>query len=221
MQSLRAFTSARVPCSRVAVPTTPTRLAHGFPKFPENHYKNQQHGPGDYTSRNTSYFMVASAGVFGSIIVKNAVGNFVGSLTPGRNTLAIANIEVDLNAIPAGHSVTFGWRGKPLFVRHREQWEIDAARDAPMSELKDPEEDSARVKPGKAEYLVLLGICTHLGCVPLGQSGLYHGWFCPCHGSHYDTSGRVRAGPAPRNLEVPPYMFMKGEDNRILVGEDE
>ncbi len=165
--------------------------------------------------------MVAGAGVVGTVAAKNVVGNFIGALTPGRNLLAIANIEVNLKDIPEGHSVTFGWRGKPLFVRHREQWEIDEARKVALSELKDPEDDAARVKPGKEQYLVLLGICTHLGCVPLGQSGLYKGWFCPCHGSHYDTSGRVRAGPAPRNLEVPPYKFMPGEDNVILVGEAE
>lgn len=112
---------------------------------------------------------------------------------------------------------------------------LPAARETPMSDLKDPEEDAARVKPGHDQWLILLGLCTHLGCVPLGQSGLYDGWydslgcpplacahscrFCPCHGSHYDTSGRIRAGPAPRNLEVPPYMFKK--DDLILVGEEE
>jgi ubiquinol-cytochrome c reductase iron-sulfur subunit len=128
------------------------------------------------------------------------------------------------------------WRGKPLFIRHRTGEEIDAAKAATMGELKvrrvvvsclcvvltslqDPQEDAARVKPGKEEWLVLLGVCTHLGCVPLPGKGEYNGWFCPCHGSHYDTSGRIRKGPAPLNLAVPPYMFLS--DQQLLVGVTE
>lgn len=111
------------------------------------------------------------------------------------------------------------WRGKPLFIRHRAQSEIEAARAVPLSELRDPQPDQVRVKDGKDQYLVLLGVCTHLGCVPLPEAGDYKGWFCPCHGSHYDTSGRIRQGPAPLNLEVPPYCFI--DDNTVLVGANE
>jgi len=188
--------------------------------FPRDDFHIQRNeGPLDYRNRNFNYAMVAGAGVTGTIIGKNAVGNFIGALMPGRNLLAIANIEINLKEIPEGKSMTFGWRGKPVFVRHREQWEIDEANKVNLAELRDPQPDSARVKPGKEKYLILLAICTHLGCVPLGQSGLFHGWFCPCHGSHYDTSGRVRAGPAPLNLAVPPYKFIAGEDDVILIGE--
>eukprot|EP01126_Amoeba_proteus_P011013 TRINITY_DN1437_c0_g1_i12.p1 TRINITY_DN1437_c0_g1~~TRINITY_DN1437_c0_g1_i12.p1 ORF type:complete len:162 (-),score=16.97 TRINITY_DN1437_c0_g1_i12:41-526(-) len=161
--------------------------------------------------------MVASVASLSTVVAKGIVTNFVTTLNPNRSVVAMANIEVDLSTVPEGHSVTLDWRGKPLFVRHRNQWEIDEAQSAPMESLKDPQADSDRAKNPK--YLILLGVCTHLGCVPIGQAGLYHGWFCPCHGSHYDTSGRIRAGPAPANLTVPPYKFLS--DNVILVGVEE
>lgn len=137
--------------------------------------------------------------------------------------------------------MVFGWRGKPLIVRNREDWEIEEARSVAMSDLRDPERDEDRVKPGKDNWLVMIGVCTHLGCSPIGQSGFFNGaplrllkilhvrvlhsvslllgWYCPCHGSHYDTSGRIRQGPAPRNLPVPPYKFLEGEDEVIFVGD--
>ena len=124
-----------------------------------------------------------------------------------------------LGSIVAGQAVTVMWRGKPVFIRHRTPQEIEAARAVPLSELKDPQTDQARVT--KPEWLIVVGVCTHLGCVPLGQKptdprGDYGGWFCPCHGSHYDTSGRIRKGPAPRNLVVPRYAFTS--DTRIRIG---
>ena len=126
-----------------------------------------------------------------------------------------------VGSVPVGAAVTLMWRGKPIFVRHRSAAEIEAANKVDQGELRDPAADSARVKPGKAEWLVLIGVCTHLGCVPLGQKptdprGDYNGWFCPCHGSHYDTSGRIRKGPAPLNLAVPPYSFTS--DTQIKIG---
>jgi len=160
--------------------------------------------------------MVGATGVVGAVIVKNAVGNFVATLYPGRHMMAVANVEVDLNKVPEGQTVAFEWRGKPLLVRHRVDWEIEEARTTPMSALKDPEKDENRVQDPK--YLVVLGICTHLGCVPIAGQGNYKGFFCPCHGSHYDTSARVREGPAPTNLEVPPYHFIPGRDKVIMVG---
>jgi ubiquinol-cytochrome c reductase iron-sulfur subunit len=119
-------------------------------------------------------------------------------MAPSADVLALANVEVDLNKIEPGTTLVVKWRGKPLFVRHRTQEEIDSATNVSADELKDPQDDAARTK--RPEWLVVLGVCTHLGCVPLVNQGDYRGWFCPCHGSHYDTSGRIRKGPAPLNL---------------------
>jgi ubiquinol-cytochrome c reductase iron-sulfur subunit len=144
---------------------------------------------------------------------------FVHSMNPSADVLALASTEVDLKPIAVGQAITVMWRGKPVFVRHRSADEIKAARDVTVGSLPDPQPDQARVQ--KAEWLVLVGVCTHLGCVPLGQRpadarGDYAGWFCPCHGSHYDTSGRIRRGPAPANLAVPTYTFVN--DTTIRIG---
>jgi len=133
--------------------------------------------------------------------------------------LALSTTDVDLSPIPVGAAVTVVWRGKPVFVRHRTPQEIEEAREVPLAQLRDPQPDSARVQ--KPEWLVVVGICTHLGCVPLGQKptdprGPFDGWFCPCHGSAYDTSGRIRQGPAPENLLVPQYTFTS--DTTIRIG---
>jgi ubiquinol-cytochrome c reductase iron-sulfur subunit len=142
----------------------------------------------------------------------------VDQMNPAADTLALASIEVDVSKISEGQSITLKWRGKPIFIRHRTKLEIAEAAEVATGELRDPEDDSLRVQ--KPEYLVVLGVCTHLGCVPLGQKvgevrGEYDGWFCPCHGSHYDSSGRIRKGPAPTNLEVPPYTFLSDQVIRI------
>ena len=144
---------------------------------------------------------------------------FISSMQPGKDALALASTEIDLTPIPKGESLTVVWRGKPVFIRHRSQEEIQLAQEIKVEDLIDVEEDSVRVQNDK--WLIVLGVCTHLGCVPLGQKttdskGDYGGWFCPCHGSHYDTSGRIRKGPAPKNLEVPPYVFLS--ENRIKIG---
>jgi ubiquinol-cytochrome c reductase iron-sulfur subunit len=138
----------------------------------------------------------------------------ISQMSPDASTLALASTEVDLSGIAEGQIVTIKWRGNPVFVRHRTQKEIKEAEDVPLSQLPDPQTDQARVK--KPEWLIVVGVCTHLGCVPLGHQGQYDGWFCPCHGSVYDTSGRIRQGPAPRNLDVPTYKFTS--DTKILVG---
>jgi len=143
---------------------------------------------------------------------------FIASMNPSASVLALASTEVDLAPIQVGQAITVMWRGKPVFVRHRTPEDIAAARDVNLAQLPDPQPDSARVQ--KPEWLVMLGVCTHLGCVPLGQrptdqKGDFGGWFCPCHGSHYDTSGRIRRGPAPRNLEVPEYTFLTETSIRI------
>jgi ubiquinol-cytochrome c reductase iron-sulfur subunit len=143
----------------------------------------------------------------------------VNQMNPAADTLALASIEVDVSGIAVGQAITVKWRGKPVFIRHRTREEIASADNANLDELRDPQPDVDRVQ--RPELLVIEGVCTHLGCVPLGQSigdvkGDYSGWFCPCHGSHYDTSGRIRRGPAPTNLEVPPYAFIS--DNVIKIG---
>ncbi|MFQ3307640.1 MAG: ubiquinol-cytochrome c reductase iron-sulfur subunit [Candidatus Midichloriaceae bacterium] len=138
------------------------------------------------------------------------------SLKPDKSVLAAGTTEVELSNIKEGETVTVMWRGKPIFVTRRTDEEIKLAEDVNLSELKDPESDEDRVKSGKAHWLVTIGICTHLGCVPIGNKGDFGGWFCPCHGSHYDSSGRVRKGPAPKNLAIPPYEFIN--DTKIMIG---
>ena len=144
---------------------------------------------------------------------------FLKSMNPAEDTLALGSTEVDLSNIEIGSSITVKWRGKPIFIRRRTQEEISNAKIVDLASLRDPVEDKDRVQ--KEEWLVLEGVCTHLGCVPLGQKmsdskGDYNGWFCPCHGSHYDSSGRIRRGPAPENLPVPPYQFIS--DTLIKIG---
>lgn len=133
---------------------------------------------------------------------------FVHSLNPAADVLALSSTEVDISAIEKGQSIKIKWRGKPVFVRHRTDKEIAEARAVPLDELRDPQSDESRVLPGHANWLVVVGVCTHLGCIPIDYEGEFGGWFCPCHGSDYDTSGRIRKGPAPLNLAVPPYEFL-------------
>jgi ubiquinol-cytochrome c reductase iron-sulfur subunit len=145
----------------------------------------------------------------------------IDSMNPSRDVLALSTIEADLAPIPEGSAITVVWRGKPVFLRHRTATEIKEAEDVDVASLRDPQTDAARVKSGHDQWLVVIGICTHLGCVPLGNKpteprGEFGGWFCPCHGSQYDTSGRIRLGPAPLNLALPPYEFQT--DTKIRIG---
>lgn len=174
---------------------------------------------GDHSGETRRDFLQLTAAAFGAVGVGCVVWPFVDSLNPAKDTLAMASIEVDLAPIQSGQSITVMWRGKPVFIRRRTEEEIKEAAAVDVAGLRDKEADSVRVK--KAEWLVLVGICTHLGCVPVGQKpseakGEYNGWFCPCHGSHYDTSGRIRKGPAPKNLAVPPYEFVS--DTLVRIG---
>jgi ubiquinol-cytochrome c reductase iron-sulfur subunit len=162
-------------------------------------------------------FLYIATGAVGAVGVGAAVVPFVAQMNPSAATVAAgAPVEVDLGPIAAGQIVRIFWRGKPIFIRHRTAAEIKAAQDAQMADLKDPEADSARVKAGKDQWLLVYANCTHLGCIPLNNQGDYNGWFCPCHGSQFDTSGRIRRGPAPLNLPVPPYEFVS--DTKVRIG---
>ena len=172
---------------------------------------------GEGTSRRD--FLYLATGAVGAVGVAAAAWPFIDSMNPAADTLALASIDVDLTPITEGQSITVTWRGKPVFIRHRTGAEIEEAKTVALGELRDPEPDAKRAQ--KPQWLVLVGVCTHLGCVPLGQKptdpkGDYNGWFCPCHGSHYDTSGRIRKGPAPANLLVPQYAFLS--DTQIRLG---
>ncbi len=164
-------------------------------------------------------FLQLTAAAFGAVGAGVFAWPLVNSMNPAADTLALSTIEVDLAPVQLGQSITVVWRGKPVFIRHRTEEEIQKAREVDVASLIDKQPDDKRVQ--KPEWLVLVGICTHLGCVPIGQKtgeprGDYGGWFCPCHGSHYDTSGRIRKGPAPKNLHVPEYQFLT--DARIKIG---
>jgi len=192
--------------------TSETHVVEDTTKVPDfSHYKSNT---GDPARRTFAYLMVGAAGVVGATIAKNMVTDFLMNLSASADVLALAKVEVDLSAIPEGKNLIIKWRGKPVFVRHRTQKDIELAQDVNLSELRDPQPDSARVR--EPQWLILLGVCTHLGCVPLGDAGDFGGWFCPCHGSHYDSSGRIRKGPAPLNLEVPPYDFTP--EGKVVIG---
>ena len=163
---------------------------------------------------NRRDFLFLVTGAFAAVGAANVVWPLIDQMNPDASVKALASIEVDLNEVEVGQSITVMWRGKPVFIRRRTESEITTARNDDVAELIDPQSDAERVE--KDEWLIMVGICTHLGCVPLGQAGDFNGWFCPCHGSHYDTSGRIRKGPAPKNLEIPPYNFVN--DTRIKVG---
>ena len=173
---------------------------------------------GEDASRR-DFLYVATLGV-GAVGAAAFAWPLIDSMNPSADVLALSSIEVDIGAIEVGQSVTIKWRGKPVFIRRRTTAEIETAQADDTADLKDPEadKDRARILP---EWLILVGVCTHLGCIPLGQKagdprGEYGGWFCPCHGSHYDTSGRIRKGPAPENLAVPDYIFL--DDGIVRIG---
>lgn len=166
-------------------------------------------------------FMVLTASAMAAVGTGSALWPFVSSMNPSADVLAMSVVEVDLSAIQPGQVVTVKWRGLPVFIRRRTPSEIETAKGVPMNDLLDPQADEARVKKGKEEWLVVLAACTHLGCIPeastaLTKVGEYGGWLCHCHGSQYDNSGRVRRGPAPKNLVVPEYTFLS--DTKIKIG---
>ena len=158
-------------------------------------------------------FIFTATYAVGAVGVGATIWPLIDQMNPDASVKALASTEVDISNVEKGQSITVLWRGKPVFIRRRTEEEIAKARDVNVDELKHPEKDEDRAKD--PEWLVMLGVCTHLGCVPLGDKGEYGGWFCPCHGSHYDTSGRIRKGPAPTNLEVPKYVFVDSKTIKI------
>ncbi len=181
--------------------------------------------PVDQGRRDFIYIATISVGAIGAAFV---AWPFIDQMNPDAQALALSTTEVDISAITAGMSITVKWRGRPVFIRHRTPEEIEAARAVDVATLRDPMAQNANLADnalatdenrsvlGREEFLIMVGVCTHLGCVPLGQAGDFGGWFCPCHGSHYDTAGRIRQGPAPNNLAVPALNFLN--DNVIVIG---
>lgn len=170
----------------------------------------------DASRRDFLYLATIGVGVAGAAAFAWPI---IDSMNPAADVLALSTVEVDLSPIEVGQAITVKWRGKPVFIRRRTEAEIEAAQSVDLADLKDPQRDAARVK--EPEWLIMVGVCTHLGCIPLGQKpsdpkGEFGGWFCPCHGSHYDTSGRIRRGPAPRNLDVPEYAFL--DESTVRIG---
>jgi ubiquinol-cytochrome c reductase iron-sulfur subunit len=174
-------------------------------------------------------FLMLTTGAFAAVGAGAVLWPFIDQMNPDASTRALASIEVDIAAVEPGQSISVLWRGKPVFIRNRTPEEIEQAKAVPLEELKDqaarndnvkddaaPASDENRAAAGKENILVMVGVCTHLGCIPLGQQGDFGGWFCPCHGSHYDTAGRIRKGPAPQNLHVPVYSFLS--DTKVRIG---
>jgi ubiquinol-cytochrome c reductase iron-sulfur subunit len=189
------------------------------PAHTSNHGNGGDDGAGGDDRETRRDFLTLTAIAAGVVGAGIAVWPLVNSMNPSADVLALSSTEVDLSPIEEGQSVTVIWRGKPVFVRYRTPREIVEAQDIDITELRDPETDAERAPD--PQWLVMIGICTHLGCIPKGQKvgepkGDYDGWFCPCHGSHYDSSGRVRRGPAPKNLAIPPYQFL--DESTIKIG---
>jgi ubiquinol-cytochrome c reductase iron-sulfur subunit len=185
---------------------------------------------GEVTRRDFIYIATTA---FAAIGAAAALWPAIDQMNPDASALSLASVEVDLAPVQVGQAITILWRGKPVFVRNRTPEDIEKAKSVPLAQLKDPDArvlgaptglpatDENRTKQGKENWLIMIGICTHLGCIPKGQSpgdekGPFGGWFCPCHGSVYDTAGRIRQGPAPRNMEIPPYQFTA--DTKIKIG---
>jgi len=173
-------------------------------------------------------FLYIATGAVAAVGTAAFIWPFINQMNPDASTLALSTTEVDLSPVAEGQSITVKWRGKPVFIRHRTKKEIDEGKAVKLDQLVDTDArnpnlptgaeatDANRAAAGKEQWLIMIGVCTHLGCVPIGESGDYDGWFCPCHGSEYDTAGRIRRGPAPENLHIPPYEFTK--DTTIRIG---
>lgn len=215
----RGFASEQINPKKedIVVPDiTPTVEAFKNPtsKIVYDEHNHERYPPGDPSKRAFAYFVLTGGRFVYASLIRLLVLKFVLSMSASKDVLALASLEVDLSSIEPGSTVTVKWRGKPVFIRRRTEDDIKLANSVDVESLRDPQRDEERVKD--PEWLVVVGVCTHLGCIPLPNAGDFGGWFCPCHGSHYDISGRIRKGPAPFNLEVPTYSFLDG--NKLLVG---
>lgn len=199
------------------LPATIYAMKNPTPAIRYDDSNHDQFAPGgDESKRAFTYFVLTGGRFIGAAAVRLAVLKFVLSMTATKDVLAMANLEVNIGNIQPGNEITVKWRGKPVFIRHRTPEEISEAEGTDVTGFRDPQTDAERVIDPK--YLVVVGVCTHLGCVPIAGAGDYNGWFCPCHGTHYDISGRVRRGPAPYNLEVPEYRFLNDDHTKAVIG---
>ncbi|XP_071703367.1 cytochrome b-c1 complex subunit Rieske-4, mitochondrial-like [Rutidosis leptorrhynchoides] len=196
------------------VPATIAAINNPTSKITYDEHNHERYPPGDPSKRAFAYFVLTGGRFVYASLIRILVLKFVLSMSASKDVLALASLEVDLSNIEPGTTVTVKWRGKPVFIRCRTDDDINLANSVDVNSLRDPQEDAVRVKD--PEWLIVIGVCTHLGCIPLPNAGDFGGWFCPCHGSHYDISGRIRKGPAPYNLEVPTYSFLA--DNKLLIG---
>lgn len=196
------------------VPATVAAVKGPSSKIVYDEHNHERYPPGDPSKRAFAYFVLTGGRFVYASVIRLLVLKFVLSMSASKDVLALASIEVDLSSIEPGSTVTVKWRGKPVFIRRRTEDDVKLANSVDVGSLRDPQQDSERVK--NPEWLIVVGVCTHLGCIPLPNAGDFGGWFCPCHGSHYDISGRIRKGPAPFNLEVPTYSFL--DENKLMIG---
>ncbi|KAJ7971786.1 Cytochrome b-c1 complex subunit Rieske, mitochondrial [Quillaja saponaria] len=196
------------------IPATVAAVKNPTSKIVYDEHNHERFPPGDPSKRAFAYFVLTGGRFVYASLIRLLVLKFVLSMSASKDVLALASLEVDLSSIEPGSTVTVKWRGKPVFIRRRTEDEIKLANSVDIGSLRDPQQDAERVK--NPEWLIVVGVCTHLGCIPLPNAGDFGGWFCPCHGSHYDISGRIRKGPAPYNLEVPTYTFL--DENKLMVG---
>ncbi|KAK9810098.1 hypothetical protein WJX72_004796 [[Myrmecia] bisecta] len=210
----RGFATDLIAPTPTGLPPTLHALKNPTSAITYDEHSHERFAPGDPSKRAFTYFVLTGGRFIYASAIRLAVLKFLLSMTATKDVLAMASLEVDLSKIDEGQTITVKWRGKPVFIRRRSEADVELANSVDLKELRDPQPDSDRAQ--KPEWLVLVGVCTHLGCVPLANAGDYGGWFCPCHGSHYDISGRIRKGPAPYNLEVPEYKFLT--DDLLLVG---
>ncbi|KAL6533561.1 hypothetical protein OROMI_027673 [Orobanche minor] len=196
------------------VPPTVSAMKNPTVKIVYDEQNHERYPLGDPSKRAFAYFVLTGGRFVYASLLRLLVLKFVLSMSASKDVLALASLEVDLSSIEPGTTVTVKWRGKPVFIRRRTEEDVKLANSVEVGSLRDPQQDSERVK--NPEWLVVVGVCTHLGCIPLPNAGDFGGWFCPCHGSHYDISGRIRKGPAPYNLEVPTYTFL--DENKLLIG---
>lgn len=221
------FTARALPCVSVGAEkavsrwqnrhmSSESRIDRDYNSVDDFFHENQLPKGDPHGKRAFTYMVLGGGRFLYASAARLAVIKFITTMSAAADTLALASLEVELGKVAVGQTITVKWRGKPVFIKNRTAADIDSANSVDIGSLRDPQKDADRVR-GDPKWLVVLGICTHLGCVPIANAGEFGGWFCPCHGSHYDTSGRIRKGPAPLNLEIPPYAFIEN-DQKLLIG---